>query len=195
MARKARAAKERRWRNFVVAAMASPYTLPALGGSILAAVVLGIHLGQSSVGLINPIYFQGPALHPRERGAAIDENAVRPRPPAYGQLYGWDEGSAARAADCVGCETVQAHTAYAYSAQVPYFGSREELREADRRERARSRAAWAQQEAQREELQEFAVEEVVEPKPPVLRYAYYPIEEPVEEPEPVDAKPDGYYEE
>jgi hypothetical protein len=50
-------------------AMTSPFALPVLGGSLLAAVALGIHLGESSIGQINPLYFQGPAVHPRDRGA------------------------------------------------------------------------------------------------------------------------------
>lgn len=171
------AVKERRARDFVVATMLNPFTLPALGGSILAAVVAGIHLGQSSISLINPIYFQGPALHPRERGAAIEERSLAAQPPADGQLYGWEKGRAARAADCRDCEALQARDAYAYSAEVPYFGSREELRAAD-----------AQRPAAQPSHEEFAVEpipveEIVDPRSPVLRYAYYPVEQPSEESE------------
>ena len=172
--------------------MSSPITLPALAGAILGAAVLGIHLGESSVGLINPIYFQGPALHPRDRGVAIDENAVRPRPPAYAQLYGWDEGRAARAADCGDCAAPEAvtHTrTAAYSAQVPYFGSREEPRAEHVRERVAVRPAY-----ETEPEPEYAAEEAVEPKSPVLRYAYYPVEEPAEPAdEPQEAAPDKYY--
>lgn len=161
--------------------MASPITLPALGGAIIAAAMLGIHLGESSIGLINPIYFQGPALHPRERGVAIDEGAVRPRQPVYAQLYGWDEGRAARAADCGDCAALGARDAYAatgaYSAEVPYFGSREELRAEDLRERSDAPRAY-QRAAYEEQVEpEYVAEEVVAPKSPVLRYAYYPVEE------------------
>lgn len=183
---------ERRWRRFVVATMSSPITLPAVGGAILAAAVLGIHLGESSIGLINPIYFQGPALHPRERGVALDENAVRPRAPVYAQLYGWDQGNAARAADCGDCSALEARDAYArpavYSAEVPYFGSREEPRAEQVRERVAVQTAYV------EEVEpEYAAEEVVEPKSPVLRYAYYPVEEPAQAvDEPQDAA-DKYY--
>ena len=74
--------RERRLRHIVLRAMTSPYALPVLGVSILAAVAAGIHLGESAVASINPIYFQGPALHPRDRGAAIEESRVAPRPGA-----------------------------------------------------------------------------------------------------------------
>lgn len=108
--------------------MLSPFSLPVMGGSLLAAVVVGLQLGQSSVGLINPIYYQAPPLHPRLRGAAIDENTLsRSTEPAYGQLYGSEQGNAARAADCGNCEALRARDAYAYaySARVPYFGGGE----------------------------------------------------------------------
>jgi hypothetical protein len=147
--------------------MTSPFALPIMGGSLLAAVVFGIHLGESSIGQINPIYFQGPAIHPRDRGVAIDEsNRPAPARPAYGDLYGWDEGEAARAVACHDCGRSRARDAYAYSAEVPYFGSREEFRESVRQAR--------------DELGEGFVEStdpVVAPSEPVLRYAYYPITE------------------
>jgi hypothetical protein len=117
-------ALERGLRRFVEAAMYSPFSLPVMGASLLAAVAVGVHLGESSIGLINPIYFQAPPLHPRERGAAIDETSLDRNAPAYAQLYGWEQGYAARAADCGGCETVVAQVAPAYSARVPYFGAR-----------------------------------------------------------------------
>ena len=189
---------ERRWRRFVMAAMASSTTLPALGGAIIAAAMLGIHLGESSIGLINPIYFQGPAIHPRDRGVAIDENAVRPRPPAYAQLYGWDQGRAARAADCGDCAALDARDAYvptaAYSAEVPYFGSREEPRAEHARDRAATRRAYERAVYEEEAGPEFVAQEVIEPKSPVLRYAYYPVEEPAEPAdEPADPATDKYY--
>ena len=189
MARDRRRRRERRWRRFVISTMRIPFTAPALGGAVLAAVALGIHLGESSIGLINPIYFQGPAVHPRDRGAAIDEDAVRPRPASYGQLYGWADG---RAADCGDCDALAARDAYAqpavYSARVPYFGSREELRAEDVRARVTTRVAYGEEEEFA--AAQFVTEEVVEPKSPVLRYASYPIEEVAEEPEPEFVPPD-----
>ena len=101
--------QERDGRGFVVRLMLNPFTLPALGGALLGAVVLGIHLGESAVGLIDPIHFQGPAVHPRDRGAAIDETALSaPQRTPYHELYGWEEGRLARAADCGDCEALRA---------------------------------------------------------------------------------------
>jgi hypothetical protein len=114
---------ERGLRRIVMRAMTSPFTLPIMGGSLLAAVIAGVHLGDSAIGHINPIYFQGPAVHPRDRGAAIDERQLnRPRGPAYADLYGWDEGAAARAVECGDCVVMRSREAVAYSAVVPYFG-------------------------------------------------------------------------
>jgi hypothetical protein len=73
---------------------------------VIAAAALGIHLGESAIDQINPLYYQGAAVHPRDRGAAIDESAVQPRPPRFADLYGWAQGENARTAECGGCPTV-----------------------------------------------------------------------------------------
>jgi len=169
--------------------MINPLTLPMLGGSLLAAVALGVHLGESSVGLIHPIHFQGPALHPRDRGAAIDETRLPPRAPAYGELYGWEQGEAARAADCGNCEALRARAAYAhdYSAEVPYFGGpAEQARVPDVRDAVVAHGAPAEEPP--------GAEEIVRPKPPVARYAYYPVvaEEIAEPPKPQDDGGEDY---
>jgi len=71
---------------------------PAIGSAALA-VGLGVQLGASTIREINPIHFQGPPIHPRDRGAAIDPAALRPpAQSAYAQAYGWGEGERARAA-------------------------------------------------------------------------------------------------
>jgi hypothetical protein len=159
--------------------MINPFSLPVLGASLLVAVVVGVHLGESSVGLINPIYFQEPPLHPRDRGAAIDEASLNRRGPAFADLYGWEQGYAARAADCGNCEALRARDAYAYSAEVPYFGSGSRLRSA---------VAVA-----RDELGErfAALPDHVSPRnAEVERYAHYRIvAEPESEPEP-EPEPD-----
>lgn len=158
---------ERSHLRFVLKAMTSPFALPVLGGSLLAAVAFGIHLGESAIGQINPIYFQGPAVHPRDRGAAIDEsNLPPPVRPAYRDLYGWDEGDAARAAECYGCGRSRARRAHAYSAEVPYFGSRDDLRAAVREARDELGESFSE-----------APDQVGFQPAPVLRYAYYPITE------------------
>ena len=185
MRRSGSADQERGRRSFVVAVMINPFTLPALGGALLASVAIGVHLGESAIGQINPIYFSGPAVHPRDRGVAIDPNAVRERPAAYSELYGWDEGRAARASDCGDCEALAARDAYArdysYSAEVPYFGGPAEP----------VRAARAVEPAVYFEEEEAPFEEeVVEPQGPAVRYAYYPIEAeaPAAEPSPYPDK-------
>ena len=92
---------------------------------------------------INPIHFQGPAVHPRDRGAAIDESqpAARPRATRIA-VYGWDQGYAARAADCDDCGRRARAALMPIRPVVPYFGADEESAEpADPRgvRRARSR--------------------------------------------------------
>lgn len=140
--------------------MATWLNFPALGGSLLAAVALGIHLGQSAVGLIDPVHFQGPAIHPRDRGAAIDPNRVRSSEPLYAELYGWDEGRTARLADCGNCEALAARDAYAYSAVVPYFGGRREPPPA---------ADLLPPPAE-------PAPDIAEPEPRIARYASYPVD-------------------
>jgi len=135
----ARAAERGRWR-FVPAIMLKPYALPVIGAALFVAVVGGIQLGNSAISGINPIHFQGAAVHPRDRGAIVSEPApaegLSRQLPTYDQLYGWDEGQAARAAAfCAGCEAVPVYSE-AYMAGVPYFGSREEARAEDMRESA-----------------------------------------------------------
>ena len=177
--------QERGRRSFVVALMVNPFTLPALGGALLASVAIGVHLGESAIGQINPAYFKGPAIHPRDRGAAIDPNEVRQRPTLYSEHYGWEEGRAARAEDCGDCEALAARDAYArdysYSAEVPYFGG---PAEPVRAETVVEPAVYFEEEEAPFE------EEVVEPEGPVVRYAHYPIEEqaPAAEPSPYPDK-------
>ena len=145
--------------------MPNPFTLSALGASLVLGAVFGVQLGESTIGLINPIHFQGPAAHPRERGAALDPTSqpTQPSAPAYAQLYGWEQGYAARAADCRDCAALAARDAYAYSAEVPYFGGDQEPVRPVRVHRA---------------AHEDLADEFVEAPPmdePVLRYAHYPV--------------------
>jgi hypothetical protein len=65
---------------------------------VALAVGLGVQIGESAIREINPIHFQGIPPHPRDRGAALDPNAL-PAPPqsAFGQAYDWGDGRAARA--------------------------------------------------------------------------------------------------
>ena len=147
--------------------MPNPFSWPVMAASLLGAVVAGLQLGQSSVSLINPIYYQAPPLHPRLRGAAIDESTLNRTPePAYAQLYGWEQGHAARAADCGNCEALRARDAYAYSAEVPYFGGRRGLSERVQEARADLGEQFA--EVPDEVASRFAVAE---------RYAHYAVSE------------------
>ena len=146
--------------------MPSFFSLPILGGSLLVAAAVGVQLGESSIGLINPIYFEEPPLHPRDRGAAIEERALQPARNGYAGLYGWEQGHAAIAAECFECGAPGARGEQAYSARVPYFGSRGEVRVAvaDARELLGDRFA--------------EVPDDVSPRrADVERYAHYPVTE------------------
>ena len=118
--------RERRLRRVVFAVMTNPFALPIIAGSLLVAVAAGIHLGESAVAMIDPVHFRDPAVHPRDRGAALDEAELLARRAAPTPLYGWEEGHAARAraraAGCRGCDAFAARDAEVYSAVVPYFG-------------------------------------------------------------------------
>jgi hypothetical protein len=63
---------------------------------IALAVGIGVQMGESAIGEINPIHFQGAAPPVR----AIDPAALPPpATSAYAQAYGWEQGNAARQAD------------------------------------------------------------------------------------------------
>ena len=126
--------------------------IPA-GAAALAGAILGIQLGHSTVAAIKPTFFLGPAVHPRDRGAAIDPREIEARrlarlQSAYHSLYGWDEGHRSlrlACLDCAGSRSRPHPDVFGYDARVPYFGSRaeraaDEAREqlaADRQYRAR----------------------------------------------------------
>jgi hypothetical protein len=138
---------------------------PLLGGVMLGAAAVGVLMGESAISQINPIYFQGAAVHPRERGAAVADIA-----PVEGERfadqYGWAEGRAARLADCIDCEALAARDQFA--APLVHHAV------ADIREEPRQAVA--------EPLPETFVVEYAD----VDRYAHYPIEadeEPVVEEE------------
>jgi hypothetical protein len=165
--------------------MAGSSTLPILGASLLLAVAGGIQLGESAIDMINPIHFQGPAIHPRDRGAAIEETRLRPAEPAFASLYGWDEGNSARAGDCDGCEAVVARDLYAdaYTYAEPVVVHRAVAQD------------WQESVPTVEGKEDGGTSGVglydydydVERKERIERYAYYPIEaEDVEEEEMAD---------
>lgn len=96
--------------------MSSWLTYSTLGGAVLVAAAAGILLGESAIDEINPLYFQGQAVHPRDRGAAIDETALAPAGARFADHYGWEQGQEARTADCNGCDALGARDAYASGA-------------------------------------------------------------------------------
>jgi hypothetical protein len=152
----------------------------AYGALILAAGAFGVHIGESAIGQINPLYYQGAAVHPRDRGAAVDASALAEQSPRFAELYGWDEGAAARSADCVNCEALSARDAYAApNHAVLETGWRAEPRTAA--------AGWAPDPQDRltpveEEPSTFEAQ-----RAEVGRYAAYQIEEKPEG-EPADAE-------
>lgn len=159
------------WR-FVYSVMDNPYRLPVIAVSAFGAIMLGLFLGNGAISQINPVYFQGAAVHPRDRGAAIDPNSIPPVAPAYGAMYGFDEGRAARLEACQDC-LVRPPVEYAsYAAPAPYFGSREERVSADARELREIDEVYAQREQRLE-----ATREREESAERLERYMNYPVVE------------------
>jgi len=124
--------------------MVRAWTWPALGALLLLAIIVGVNLGNAAVDGINPIHFQ-PRQEPRQRAIAIEAPPIglSRRQPTYAELYGWEEGNRALAAECPGCDG----TGGTYSAAIPYFGSREELAAAERRAQRVIDAVYAEEEA------------------------------------------------
>ena len=152
--------------------MFNPTALLALGAGSIVAVMMGISLGNSSISQINPIHFQGAALHPRDRGAALDPNAPTVIPNRYEQLYGFAEGQQVRAIDCAGCTfgpPAMPTEPGVYAAAAPYFGSREERARDEAREQREIDADYQRR------LDEAAERRVAMDE--VQRYAHYRVSE------------------
>lgn len=124
--------------------MIRSWTWPVLGVALLLAIVAGVNLGNAAIDGINPVHFQ-PRQEPRQRPIAIETSPVglNRRQPTYAELYGWEEGNRALAAQCPGCDG----TGGTYSAAIPYFGSREELAAAERRAQRVIDAVYAEEQA------------------------------------------------
>lgn len=102
-----------------------------IGIAVVVGASLGVHLGNSTISAIKPNLFLGAAVHPRDRGAAIDPREIEARRLArrqasYDRLYGWDEGNRALRLACSHCGGDPPRMAALYDARIPYFGSREE---------------------------------------------------------------------
>ena len=123
--------RERGRRRSVRRWMMRPSVLAALGGGLLVAVLAGVTIGNATVEGINPVHYRAapaPRMRPVASAAPSADGLIR-RLPNHGELYVWDAGDMARTGPCDGdC----AENEGIYSAQVPYFGSREELAEAER---------------------------------------------------------------
>jgi len=154
--------------------MANPFTLPFLGGTLLVAIAGGIQLGESTVGLIHPIHFQGPAVHPRDRGAAIDENPVRATEPSFASLYGWDQGRSAWIEDCGDCDALSARDSYVEYYDPPVTVHRAMAQGWD--EPAYDDSDPTVGDDLENDVRDFDTEL----KERVIRYAYYEVEAPAE---------------
>jgi hypothetical protein len=155
-------------------------TYSAYAALILAAGAFGVHVGQSAIAQINPLYFQGAAEHPRDRGVVVDEAALLERGPRFAQAYGWAQGAAARTADCVDCEALAARDAYSGGARGLQFA----VVESGWRGEAQP-AAYAPD--PQDELTPVEEPDAFETRrAEVGRYAAYAIEEKPAEAEPVE---------
>lgn len=145
--------------------------IPAFAALILGGMAGGVALGESAIDQINPIYFQGAAVHPRDRGAALDPNALPAQGPSFADHYGWEEGQAARAADCFGCPAIAARDAYAEAPAIQY---------------AVAETAWSEAPAPYAPEAEPAPPEQAEAASEIELYAGFQIEEKPAEAEAVD---------
>lgn len=70
--------------------------LPVVTVLAVIAGAAGLQLGETAIAQIDPLYFQGAAASPRD----VTREARAPRPNAFAQASGWEEGYDARTADC-----------------------------------------------------------------------------------------------
>jgi hypothetical protein len=144
MAARERAARMRGRANAVLAILA---------GSLVAAII-GLVLGRSAIGEINPIYFQ-----PVEPVRAVDPNPPQAQD-SFAQAYGWENGQAARAADC-GADCAGDPGAYAF-ADPPA---------------TRSGGPYWRDDSPTTELPPWPPGQVSPRRDTIERYSHYPIEE------------------
>jgi len=146
---------------------------PLLGAVLIGAAGIGAHMGETAIAAIKPLYFQGAAVHPRDRGAAVDPALLPAAGPQFADHYGWAQGAAARLADCGDCAALAARDQYAV---LPVY----QVAIATAEPLPQRMAVRAEPESEPEP--DF----VVEAAPEIERYAYYPIEEKPE------GKPEAY---
>lgn len=136
---------------------------------MLLAVAGGIQLGESTIGMINPVHFQGPAIHPRDRGAAIDESQFRPSERSFASFYGWDEGESARLEDCGDCEAITARDSHFDFSPTPVTIHRATVEQWDEPVSDHSDDSMGGPEESLDDLD-------TELEARIVRYAYYEIE-------------------
>ena len=143
-------------------------SLLALSVAIFVAGVAGVQLGQSAVGAINPLYFEGEPLKP----VAVDGRERQPAQPAYYRAFNWEQGAEARAIACGdNCGRPEPYDTHVYRDE-PQFAA----------------GSWRER-APAMELEPWAPGEVSsERRPALMRYADYPIEA---KPETDEEEPDG----
>lgn len=81
--------------------------LPVMTVLTIVAGAVGLQLGESAIGQIDPLYFEGG----REPLRDVTKDPRPASASAFGQASGWAEGYQARAADCGGCDLAMAPTA------------------------------------------------------------------------------------
>ncbi|HEX8216818.1 MAG TPA: hypothetical protein VF577_05070 [Allosphingosinicella sp.] len=160
--------------------MGSWLTFSTLGGAVLVAAAGGIVLGESAVDEINPLYYRGAAVHPRDRGAAVEEPALAPTRGRFADHYGWEEGHAARSIDCNGCDALGARDAYAGGAHFAVI-------ETGWRREPQTVAYYAESEPASEPEAEALVAEPSD----IERFASFQVEEKPAAAEPVEAAADA----
>ena len=139
------------------------YGWAGLGLAVFVAAIVGVQLGESVIAGINPVHFQGAAVHPRDRGAAVDPATIPPaRQASYYEAYGWDAGNEARLRECADCG-YPATQSYAWVESAP----------ATRLAGEHWRDSTPVTEPQPWQPGEVSAQ----PDRAVLRYADYPIEE------------------
>jgi hypothetical protein len=88
--------------------------LPVMTVLTIVAGAVGLQLGESAIGQIDPLYFEG-----REPLRDVSKDPRPPSSSAFAQASGWAEGYQARAEDCGdGCTPVMPATAAAPAAPL-----------------------------------------------------------------------------
>jgi hypothetical protein len=78
-------------------------TLGMMAGLVLTGTLSGVYLGNSAVNEINPAHFRGPAIHPRDRGVAVDPNQYVERSAFAGAIWYRDKPRV-DGLDCLECD-------------------------------------------------------------------------------------------